>query len=102
MGIESIEGMCPRCQKQKTLGMVDSPQGPPPDGTSTAECARILLACLPDSVKDKRSLKNVATVNSVAVQIELVVTDASNDSSTQKVNLHWRSYTDQYPEIEKV
>lgn len=62
-GVESVDGECPRCKK--TYGTTNrQPAMPalPPDGLSTAECAKLLLASLPESVRSKRKSENVFIV----------------------------------------
>lgn len=101
MGVESVNGICPRCTVGKTFGMTSSRSGrlmfpaSPPDGRSTSECARLLLACLPPSVRNGQSEGSLSSTSS---ESDLSRTNSNTGSETgtgrshQSRNLHWRAY----------
>lgn len=109
LGIEIGSETCPRCLRGETFGMNDKYQGfqsptQPPNRRSTSECARLLLSCMPASVKALSkggSLTKFDSVSSAAPSLSSS-SDAttrsssdgksSNSGSSSGRNLHWRAY----------
>lgn len=109
LGVKSVSEICPRCLRGKTFGMTDRHQGihypaQPPDGQSTKECARLLMSCMPESVRalsKSNTLVKVDSASSVASSLpsssDSTTSDGSEGYSSSSHsslgrNLHWRAY----------